>query len=147
MFQFSGFAPAHYEFMCRSARKQGLSHSEIIGSKPIRGSPTHIAAYHVLHRLSVPRHSPNALKSLDYSHYCCPSRHWLDTSFRNERFVQSLCLNVFLPSGDEEASQVKHTVFSTPLTALQTRIATEKLIVLLSLILLWLSPSHARPQM
>ena len=73
MFQFSGFAPTHYEFMCRSARKQGFPHSEIFGSKLIRSSPKLIAAYHVLHRLSVPRHSPNALKSLDHSHYCCSS--------------------------------------------------------------------------
>ena len=73
MFQFPGFAPAHYEFMCRSVRRLGLPHSEIAGSKPIRGSPTLIAAYHVLHRLSVPRHPPNALKSLDHSHYRCPS--------------------------------------------------------------------------
>ena len=73
MFQFPGFAPAHYVFMCRSARKQGLPHSEIFGSKLIRSSPKLIAAYHVLHRLSVPRHPPNALKSLDHSHYRCPS--------------------------------------------------------------------------
>jgi hypothetical protein len=43
------------------------------GSKLVRSSPYLIAAYHVLHRLSVPRHPPNALKSLDHSHYCCPS--------------------------------------------------------------------------
>jgi hypothetical protein len=59
--------------MCRSGRSQGFPHSEIAGSKPIRGSPTLIAAYHVLHRLSVPRHPPNALKSLDHSHYQCSS--------------------------------------------------------------------------
>ena len=43
------------------------------GSKLVRSSPYLFAAYHVLHRLSVPRHPPNALKSLDHSHYCCPS--------------------------------------------------------------------------
>jgi hypothetical protein len=48
---------------------QGFPHSEIAGSKLIRSSPTLIAAYHVLHRLSVPRHPPIALKSLDRSHY------------------------------------------------------------------------------
>jgi hypothetical protein len=42
----------------------GLPHSEIAGSKPVCGSPTLIAAYHVLHRLLVPRHSPYALSSL-----------------------------------------------------------------------------------
>lgn len=43
----------------------GLPHSEIAGSKPILGSPTLIAEYHVLHRLLLPRHSPNALFALD----------------------------------------------------------------------------------
>ena len=42
----------------------GFPHSEIAGSKPVCGSPTLIAAYHVLHRLLVPRHSPYALSSL-----------------------------------------------------------------------------------
>jgi hypothetical protein len=46
----------------------GFPHSEIPGSKPVRGSPGLIAAYHVLHRLSAPRHPPNALKTLDRSH-------------------------------------------------------------------------------
>ncbi len=49
----------------------GFPHSEIVGSKLIRSSPTLIAAYHVLHRLSTPRHPPDALKSLDRSHYQC----------------------------------------------------------------------------
>ena len=42
----------------------GLPHSEIAGSKPVCGSPTLIAADHVLHRLLAPRHSPYALSSL-----------------------------------------------------------------------------------
>ena len=42
----------------------GFPHSEIAGSKPVCGSPTLIAAYHVLHRLLAPRHSPYALSSL-----------------------------------------------------------------------------------
>jgi hypothetical protein len=52
----------------------GFPHSEIFGSKLVRSSPKHIAAYHVLHRLSAPRHPPNALKTLDHSHFRCPSR-------------------------------------------------------------------------
>jgi hypothetical protein len=47
----------------------GFPHSEILGSKPVRGSPGLIAAYHVLHRLSAPRHPPDALLTLDRSHY------------------------------------------------------------------------------
>ena len=43
----------------------GLPHSEICGSKPILGSPQLIAEYHVLHRLLLPRHPPNALLALD----------------------------------------------------------------------------------
>ena len=39
----------------------GLSHSEIRGSKVICTYPQLIAAYHVLHRLLVPRHPPYAL--------------------------------------------------------------------------------------
>jgi hypothetical protein len=50
----------------------GFPHSEIYGSKLIRSSPWLIAAYHVLHRLSAPRHPPNALKALDRSHDRCP---------------------------------------------------------------------------
>ena len=39
-------------------------HSEISGSMLICGSPKLIAAYHVFHRLPVPRHSPCALVRL-----------------------------------------------------------------------------------
>ena len=42
----------------------GFPHSEISGSKLICSSPKLIAAYHVLHRLLMPRHSPCALISL-----------------------------------------------------------------------------------
>ena len=50
----------------------GFPHSEIRGSKVVRTSPRLIAAYHVLHRLSAPRHPPDTLKALDRSHYRCP---------------------------------------------------------------------------
>ena len=43
----------------------GFPHSEISGSKPIPGSPKLNAGYHVLHRLLLPRHPPNALFALD----------------------------------------------------------------------------------
>ena len=43
----------------------GLPHSEIQGLTPILGSPWLIAEYHVLHRLLLPRHPPNALLALD----------------------------------------------------------------------------------
>src|SRR5437667_6782157 len=41
----------------------GLPHSEIPGSPIARISPGLFAACHVLHRLSVPRHPPDALTS------------------------------------------------------------------------------------
>ena len=45
----------------------GFPHSEICGSMLICSSPQLIAACRVLHRLSVPRHSPCALHSLTCS--------------------------------------------------------------------------------
>ena len=45
----------HEGFSC------GFPHSEICGSVDICSSPQLIAAYHVFHRLSVPRHPPCAL--------------------------------------------------------------------------------------
>ena len=42
----------------------GFPHSEICGSKDMCSSPQLIAAYHVFHRLLVPRHPPCALFSL-----------------------------------------------------------------------------------
>src|SRR3954471_3453806 len=46
-------------------QRGGLPHSDIHGSTPARGSPWLFAACHVLHRLLVPRHPPNALLSLE----------------------------------------------------------------------------------
>ena len=60
MFQFTALA-----FLLKAGmtclQHDGLSHSEICGSKVICTSPQLIAAYHVLHRLREPRHSPCAL--------------------------------------------------------------------------------------
>ena len=79
MFQFSGFAspkpilfslviPFPFNSECPEGQSKlngegGLSHSEIAGSKLAHSSPTLIAACHVLHRLYMPRHSPDALTS------------------------------------------------------------------------------------
>ena len=86
MFHFPGFAFHSYEFRVKyliqkletrtrpmakppdetnSSFRGGFPHSEIRGSKAARASPQLIAACHVLHRLSVPRHPLNALKTLD----------------------------------------------------------------------------------
>ena len=45
---------------------EGFPHSEIPGSTVVCTSPGLIAAYHVLHRLPVPRHPPGALSILPY---------------------------------------------------------------------------------
>jgi|LZQO01.1.fsa_nt_gb hypothetical protein len=80
MFQFPGFALSNLCIQSESTWftqllitpkgnnsrvSGGLPHSEIFGSKPILGSPKLIAEYHVLHRLLLPRHPPNALLALD----------------------------------------------------------------------------------
>ena len=61
MFQFPGFASIPYVFRYGSLSRGGLPHSDIHGSTPARGSPWLLAACHVLHRLLVPRHPPDAL--------------------------------------------------------------------------------------
>ena len=57
----------------------GLPHSEIPGSMPVSGSPRLIAAIHVLHRLSTPRHPSHALTSLTItvSSFEAPAR-WIN---------------------------------------------------------------------
>ena len=80
MFQFPGFAlktlciqvestwltPLFVAPKCKNNRVSGgFPHSDISGSKPIPGSPKLNAGYHVLHRLLLPRHPPNALFALD----------------------------------------------------------------------------------
>jgi hypothetical protein len=54
-------AEAEYEL---EDRKGGFPHSEITGSKGASASPVLIAACHVLHRLSTPRHPSEALQRL-----------------------------------------------------------------------------------
>jgi len=68
MFQFPGFASRPYVFRTRYRISGGLPHSDIFGSKFARNSPKLFAACHVLHRLSAPRHPPNALMTLDRRH-------------------------------------------------------------------------------
>ena len=63
----------------------GLPHSEIHGSKPILGSSWLIAEYHVLHRLLLPRHSPNALFALD----SIQKKQDLPVSYRPEGYLRT----------------------------------------------------------
>ena len=60
MFQFPPLASVSY-IRISVLQTDGLSHSEIPGSKVICTYPGLIAAYHVLHRLREPRHPPDAL--------------------------------------------------------------------------------------
>ena len=68
MFQFRRFPPHTYGFSVqyRSMSFGEFPHSEIPGSMDICSSPRLIAAYHVFHRLPVPRHSPCALVRLTF---------------------------------------------------------------------------------
>ena len=65
MFQFRRFPSYTYLIQYRIPCG-GFPHSEISGSMLICSSPKLIAAYHVLHRLPVPRHSPCALVRLTF---------------------------------------------------------------------------------
>ena len=58
MFQFRGLA---HLYGVLGLLPNGLSHSEIPGSRLVCKSPGLIAAYHVLLRLQEPRHPPYAL--------------------------------------------------------------------------------------
>ena len=60
MFQFPPFA-SRTSLQDVKLMLDGLSHSDIRGSKVICTSPQLFAAYHVLHRLQEPRHPPYAL--------------------------------------------------------------------------------------
>ena len=66
MFQFRRFPSLHYliHVMMHGLFPCGFPHSDICGSTLICSSPQLFAAYRVLHRLPVPRHSPCALSNL-----------------------------------------------------------------------------------
>ncbi len=72
MFQFTGFASRAYGFSAGYPLRGGLPHSEIPGSTIARISPGLFAACRVLHRLSVPRHPPDALHSRSITRDAAP---------------------------------------------------------------------------
>ena len=59
------FHPIMHHLREHNRMSGGFPHSDIHGSKPVPGSPWLNAGYHVLHRLLLPRHPPNALFALD----------------------------------------------------------------------------------
>ena len=74
-------------------RKGGFPHSEIAGSKGASASPALIAACHVLHRLSTPRHPSEALQRLIVSQQnsCMDcSRDWKDAAGSTPDFCQTM---------------------------------------------------------
>ena len=87
-------------YSCNDLLTEGLPHSDIHGSTPARGSPWLFAACHVLHRLLVPRHPPNALIALEitepFSWFspCTEAKHDVDhTCSAHDTFKLSITLN------------------------------------------------------
>ena len=78
--------------MMTEVRSAGFPHSEIAGSKDICSSPRLIAAYHVFHRLSVPRHPPCALCSMTTSLYSV-------TTMGRSFFIRKKCVVKFKSYG------------------------------------------------
>ena len=73
--------------------KGGFPHSEITGSKGASASPALIAACHVLHRLSTPRHPSEALQRLIVSQQnsCLDcSTDWKDAGRSKPDFCQTM---------------------------------------------------------
>jgi hypothetical protein len=94
MFQFAGFASCAYGFSAGYPLRGGLPHSEIPGSTIARISPGLFAACHVLHRLSVPRHPPDALHSRlsatpNGKNHIRRSDSFADATGETERFAES----------------------------------------------------------
>ena len=73
-----------------------LSHSEIFGLMFVCNYPKLIAAYHVLHRLLVPRHPPCALIRFKYYDLSYHSGEW------QSRICFSLLLVLFAPGGTNQ---------------------------------------------
>lgn len=89
----------------------GFPHSEISGSKPIPGSPKLNAGYHVLHRLLLPRHPPNALFALDLTRK--EQGRWFKVtwqSFRRQKSYTYPCVQRTPPNPYGKTRQSPHTV-------------------------------------
>ena len=88
----------------------GLPHSEIPGSKRACRSPRHIAACHVFHRLSVPRHPPSTLSNLTIK--CLDlmrSAASTETTSFNKRHSSSLCISIYNPYSIVKETTVSKT--------------------------------------
>ena len=81
------------QYMMTEVFSAGFPHSDIGGSPDICSSPPLFAAYHVLHRLSVPRHPPCALSCLTFRHtvalcFLKQNMTWFLTSSRLSSFLK-----------------------------------------------------------
>ena len=118
MFQFPAFASVH-EIQMTGLQPDGLSHSEIPGSKDICSYPRLIAAYHVLHRLREPRHPPDALTFFRHSRltaaahtFSCKLRVVIKHSVNNlKSLLTVLCVNMSKISIGFEISDLRLEVF------------------------------------
>ena len=96
MFQFRRFPTYTYLIQCTLTRycRAGFPHSEISGSMLICSSPKLIAAYHVFHRLPVPRHSPCALVRLTFQTFFQNIWYPLDSLFCQRRLLLPFLLKL-----------------------------------------------------
>jgi hypothetical protein len=109
-------------------QRGGLPHSDTHGSKPARGSPWLFAACHVLHRLLMPRHPPNALLML----------HTKRQTSKTPGIKQSMSTHhAQKPSPASMNTKPQLTNFSQP-TAVQPHTAARSCAVLLQI----LTPEH-----
>ena len=83
------------QYMMTEVFSAGFPHSDIGGSPDICSSPPLFAAYHVLLRLSVPRHPPCALSCLTFRHTVARTT-WFLTSSRLSSFlkIRAYVLNI-----------------------------------------------------
>ena len=90
---------------------QGLPHSDICGSRAVCASPQLFAAYHVLHRQSVPRHPSHACIRLAERNFqlptgnfqlssesgkCCPPLGFLCSTKNSIKYYASFAMRVSL---------------------------------------------------
>lgn len=78
-----------------SITRAGLPHSEIYGLSAVCAYPKLIAAYHVLHRLFVPRHPPCALSNLTENLLPHRQIYGSITKDRNKKIIIFSCQRTF----------------------------------------------------
>ena len=90
-----------------------MPHSDIHGSTPARGSPWLFAACHVLHRLLVPRHPPNALLALEIVRAPIRSPQWRP----RPPCTETTRYREVTPTPPSVPATAGHSALNTPLNA------------------------------